>query len=108
MAQIFLSHSHLDQDFAITLTNGLQGHGLEVWIDRQDIQAGDAWRAAISHAISECSAFLVVLSPNCVASNNVVKELSIAESKNRHIVPIMYHLRNPRCHGISVGRAAMD
>jgi TIR domain len=90
VAQIFLSHSHLDQDFAITLTNGLQGHGLEVWIDRQDLQAGDAWRAAISHAISECSAFLVVLSPNCVASNNVVKELSIAESKNRHIVPIMY------------------
>lgn len=90
MAEIFLSHSHLDQDFAVALTKGLQGHGLEVWIDRQDLQAGEAWRAVISHAIAECSAFLVVLSPNCVASNNVVKELSIAESKNRHIIPIMY------------------
>ena len=90
VAEIFLSHSHLDKEFATALTSGLQGHGFEVWIDRQDLQAGDAWRAAISHAISECAAFLVILSPNCVASNNVVKELSIAESKNRHIVPIMY------------------
>ena len=90
MGEIFLSYSRHDQQFADTLTSGLTGHGLQVWVDTQDIQAGDAWRAAISLAIAQCDAFLVVLSPNCIASKNVVKELSIAESKNRHIIPIMF------------------
>jgi hypothetical protein len=88
--EIFLSYSRLDQEFADRLSAALQEYGIPVWVDRVSIQAGDAWRAAIAHAIAECDAFLVVLSPQCVASRNVVKELSIAESRNRHIIPVMY------------------
>jgi hypothetical protein len=90
MGEIFLSYSRRDQEFADALTRGLQMHSLQVWVDRHDIEAGEAWRAAISHAIDECDAFLVVLSPQCVTSKNVVKELSIAESRDRHIIPLMY------------------
>lgn len=89
MGEIFLSYSRHDQEFADSLSGGLQARGLQVWVDTHEIQAGDAWRAAIATAITQCDAFLVILSPNCIASKNVVKELSIAESKNRHIVPIM-------------------
>lgn len=90
MGEIFLSYSRHDQGFADAVTRGLQDRDLQVWVDRQDIQAGDEWRAAISQAIAECDAFLVVLSPQCIASQNVVKELSLAETRHRHIVPIMY------------------
>jgi C1A family cysteine protease len=61
-----------------------------VWVDRQNIVGGEPWRAAIIRAIAECDALVVVLSPHSVTSENVVKELSIAESRNRHIVPIVY------------------
>jgi TIR domain-containing protein len=90
VGEIFLSYSRNDQEFADQLTQSLQEHGVQVWVDRQNIQAGEAWRAAISHAIATCDAFLVILSPQCIVSKNVPKELSIAESKERHIIPIMY------------------
>jgi hypothetical protein len=89
MGEIFISYSRRDQEFTDTLISGLKDNGLQVWIDSQALQAGDAWRAEISQAIAECDAFLVILSPNCVSSKNVVKELDIADSENRHIVPIM-------------------
>jgi len=67
----------------------LKHQGIQVWVDTQEIQGGDAWRAAIVRAITDCEAFLVILSPQCVASKNVVKELSLASEKNRHIIPII-------------------
>lgn len=90
MGETFLSYSRHDQEFANRLTQSLKDHGIQVWVDTQEIQGGDAWRAAISRAIAECDAFLVILSPQSVTSKNVVKEVSIAESRDRHIIPIMY------------------
>ena len=90
MGEIFISYSRHDQEFTDSLIQGLEQNGLQVWVDRENIEAGDLWRAAISRAIAGCDAFLVLLSPNCVASKNVVKELSMAESRDRHIVPLMY------------------
>lgn len=90
MGEIFISYSRLDQKFVNELTRGLQEKGLQVWVDRQDIEPGELWRAAITRAIAECDALLVILSPHSVTSKEVVKELSIAESRNRHIIPIVY------------------
>ena len=90
MGEIFISYSRRDQDFTDSLSRGLEQNGLRVWVDRQNIEGGELWRAAISRAIAECDAFLVLLSPDCVSSKNVVKELSLAESHDRHIVPLMY------------------
>src|SRR5262249_24896454 len=78
-----------DRDFAVRLNNCLKDQGINVWVDTQEIQGGDAWRAAIVRAITDCDAFLVILSPQCVASKNVVKELSLASDKNRRIVPLI-------------------
>jgi len=89
VGEIFLSYSRRDHDFADRLTGGLKDEGIHVWVDTQEIQGGDAWRAAIVRAITECDAFLVILSPQCVASRNVVKELSLASDKNRRIIPII-------------------
>ena len=90
MGEIFVSYSRRDRAFADSLIRGLEGRGLNVWVDSQALQGGDAWRAEISQAIADCEAFLVILSQNCVESRNVVKELDIAESENRHIIPLMF------------------
>ena len=65
---IFISYSRADEAFVDGLIDKLHQKGLEVWLDRDSIEGGAAWRAAISEAIRECRAFLVVLSPNSVHS----------------------------------------
>jgi hypothetical protein len=86
VGEIFLSYSRHDQQFADSLTNSLETHGIQVWVDQQNLQGGDSWRSAISEAITGCDAFVVVLSPDSVRSKNVAKELSMAESHDRHIL----------------------
>ena len=89
MGEIFLSYSRHDHDFADRLTDCLKHQGIGVWVDKQEIQGGESWRETIVRAITDCDAFLVILSPQCVASKNVVKELSLASEKDRHIIPII-------------------
>lgn len=63
--------------------------GLEIWIDRQDIQAGNTWRVQIVQAIDTCDAFVLMLSPSSAASDNVRKEIDLAQDPGRTIFPIM-------------------
>ena len=90
MSHVFLSYARRDQEFADHLVRALEGRGVNVWVDRQDIPGGAAWEAAIGEAVSVSSAVLVVLSPASVASEYVPKELSLAEKYDRPIVPILY------------------
>lgn len=90
MSHIFISYSRDDSDFVNGLIADIEKRGVEVWIDRQDISGGEAWRAAIAEAIRSCDAFVIVLSPNSTVSKNVSRELSIAESHHRPIIPLLY------------------
>lgn len=90
MGQIFVSYSRKDRGFVDDLVRDLSKRGLSCWIDREDISAGRSWRSEISEAISRCDTFLVVLSPESVASENVKRELAFAESHGRRIIPLRY------------------
>ncbi|MBZ0299904.1 MAG: toll/interleukin-1 receptor domain-containing protein [Anaerolineae bacterium] len=41
MARIFISYSRTDEDFARHLAEALSNMGADVWIDIEDIPAGD-------------------------------------------------------------------
>ncbi|MGH9834053.1 MAG: TIR domain-containing protein, partial [Blastocatellia bacterium] len=90
MSHIFISYSRNDNDFVNGLIADIEKRGAEVWLDRQDISGGETWRAAIAEAIRSCDAFVIVLSPNSTVSKNVSRELSIAESHHRPIIPLLY------------------
>ena len=90
MAEIFVSYSRSDSEFVDKLIGELDSKGMKVWIDRDDIEGGERWRAAIVQAISQCRAFLLILSPNSANSRNVSTELTLAENKQRRIIPIIY------------------
>jgi TIR domain len=90
VSHVFLSYARRDQEFADRLVTALEGRGVNVWVDRQDIPGSAAWEAAIGEAVSVSSAVLVVLSPASVTSEYVPKELSLAEKYDRPIVPILY------------------
>ncbi len=89
MSKVFISYNRDDHAFVDRLTEDLAESGHEVWIDRKDISAGSGRRQSISQAIRSCRAFVLVLSRKSVAATNVIKELSIADTHRRYIVPLL-------------------
>ncbi|TMC21191.1 MAG: toll/interleukin-1 receptor domain-containing protein, partial [Chloroflexi bacterium] len=97
--RIFVSHSHQDNDFGLKLVQELQnalGDETAVWYDTAGgLQGGDPWWSKIKQELKACSVFLVVLSPDAIASKWVNDEINIAwKQKNsptgKHIIPILY------------------
>lgn len=89
MDQIFVSYSRRDSKIVDQLISRLEEAGYTVWVDREDIQGGSQWRQAIVMAIDNCQVFISVLSPNSIASDNVRKEMDIAEGSKKPILPVM-------------------
>jgi hypothetical protein len=89
MAQIFTSYSRRDTEIVDTIAAKMSQAGLRVWIDREAIKAGNAWRVQIVQAIDECSAFVLMLSPNSAASDNVRKEIDLSQDSGRTIFAVM-------------------
>src|SRR5579883_2860923 len=88
MADIFISYSSKDKEKAEQLTELLASAGLSVWIDQSGIDVATSWSEEIVDAIDSCKAFIVMLSPNSIASHNVVKEVSLASEKRKKILPL--------------------
>ena len=88
MADIFISYSSKDRKHAEQLTELLASAGLSVWIDQSALEVSTSWSAEIVDAISSCSAFIVLLSPNSIESHNVIKEVSLASEKRKKILPL--------------------
>ncbi len=88
-AQIFLSYSHHDVDFATRLAQGLEKAGYEVWFDRTDIKTGSRWDDEIVRGLDASQVFLVLLSDASTASQNVKDEIGYAIDHNKQILPIL-------------------
>jgi adenylate cyclase len=88
MPDIFISYSSKDRVQADQLIELLGSAGLSVWIDKSGIEAATSWSKEIVQAINECKAFVVLLSPNSLLSNNVIKEVSLASEKRKKILPL--------------------
>lgn len=105
MADIFISYSRKDLSEASSLADALRSSGFKVWMDIQRIQAATSWGAEIADALEQCSAYIILLSNNSLGSANVAKELSIAATLAKQIIPVrlddvtlkgdfLYHLNN--------------
>lgn len=78
MPSIFLSHSHVDKDFARQLARDLQASGVTVWIDEGALGIGDSLVTNIGRAIDAAEYLGVLLSANSVTSEWVSREVEIA------------------------------
>lgn len=87
--RIFISYSHFDLAFVRWLREELTKRGYDVWFDSNSIQIGQIWRQEIVQGIEESDYFMVIISSRSIQSINVVKELSLAESFGKIILPIM-------------------
>lgn len=89
MAQVFTSYSRRDTEVVDTIVEKMSQAGISVWIDREAIKAGNTWRVQIVQAIDTCHAFVLMLSPNSAASDNVRKEIDLSQDSGRTIFAVM-------------------
>jgi len=90
MGQVFISYSRRDSETVENIISQLEAAGIDAWLDREDIKPGKQWRSQIVEAIDTAEAFILHLSPDSGASDNVLKELNLAEEAlEPFILPIM-------------------
>lgn len=85
MGHIFVSYSRHDFERVDGMVGKLENAGMKVWIDREDIKAGRTWRAQIVEAIDTCDAFVLMLSSHSAVSDNVRKEIDLAQDSGRTV-----------------------
>ncbi len=90
MATLFVSYSRRDSRTVDSLVARLAEDGHSAWIDREGIDGGAQWRATIVKAINAADVVLLVLTADSAASDNVRRELDIAQDSPARIVPIQF------------------
>jgi TolB-like protein/Flp pilus assembly protein TadD len=85
---VCISYSSKDRPRILLMAEQLRGAGVSVWIDQGGIDAASLWTAEIVKAIDGCKVLLLALSGAAAESANVVKEVSLALDRKKHILPV--------------------
>ncbi|MEO1286971.1 MAG: toll/interleukin-1 receptor domain-containing protein, partial [Chloroflexota bacterium] len=90
MSHIFVSYASKDSEFVNHLVALLKEAGFTVWQDQEQLDVGDVWSDKLENAITNCKAFIIVMSNHSKQSIWVKRELGLAEKLNKPILPIHY------------------
>ena len=88
-ADVFISYSSNDQDRVVKLADKLRSAGVSIWVDESGIGAATLWSQEIAEAINECKVLVLMVTSKSVASENVVKEVSLAAEQRKKILPVI-------------------
>src|SRR5438445_10861761 len=88
-AKVFISYSRKDMAFADRLEAALKARSFEPLIDRSEIFAFEDWWKRIEVLIGRADTIVFVLSPDAVASEIALKEVTHAASLNKRFAPIV-------------------
>src|ERR1700722_7942601 len=84
--KVFLSYASQDAALANALSEALEVAGIPCWIAPRDVRTGDFYADAIVQAITQCPAFVLILSQAAIDSPHVLREVERASSKRRPII----------------------
>jgi len=88
MPEVFISHSVLNRSTALDVKAGLADLNVSSWMAPDDIPTGENWEVAIVDAISNALVFVLLLSDQSQGSLQVRRELSVAASNQKVIIPL--------------------
>lgn len=88
---VFVSYSHIDEDFVKRLTKLLDKHKIPYFLDSKDITWGSSISEEIRQASDNAEYLVVVISPASLQSSWVPYEIGLARGKNAKILPILTH-----------------
>jgi HEAT repeat protein len=86
---VFVSYKHNEKEFADMLIGQLHAANFNVWLDTEQLRAGENWRESINHAIKESFAMIVVITPDAKTSEFVTYEWAFAQGAGIKVIPIM-------------------
>lgn len=89
LQHVFISYKHEDHAFANKLIHQVQVAGFRVWIDNEQLRAGENWREAINDAIRDSFALILIITPEARLSEYVTYEWAFAQGAGVKVIPIM-------------------
>ncbi len=87
-AHSLISSSSKDESVANEVVRFLEADGVKCWISSRDVPAGENYQEAIVHAIELARELIFLFSESSNASNEIKKELSLADSLNVPVIPL--------------------
>jgi hypothetical protein len=93
---VFLSYKHQETAFANELVQRLTAVGFQLWVDAEQLRAGENWRETINLAIKDAFALVVIITPDSKTSEYVTYEWAFAQGAGIKIVPVL--LRATKLH----------
>ncbi len=90
MSDVFISYSRLDKDFVGKLRDALANNKQDVWIDWESIAASQLWWQEIRKGIDKANNFVLILSPNSMASPICQMEIEYARQIGKRIIPVVH------------------
>jgi WD40 repeat protein len=87
---VFISYCRRDHGFVRSLHQALKDQNRTLWIDWEDIPPSVDWRQEISTGIVAANAFIVVLSPDYLASHECQVEYEQALNLNKRLIPLVW------------------
>ena len=92
MNDIFISYSRKDSNVVGEFVWRFEQEGFSVWIDREGIYSGDEFAEVLATAIEESSVVVYFSSVNSNASKWTAGEIGIANTYDKHIIPVRLDL----------------
>ncbi len=92
---IFISYRRSDRELVANVVRRLEQCGVGVWYD-VEIEGGADWRETIVEALTEADMLVIFFSEDCNNSRQLKKELAIADSLGKPVVPILIENTQPR------------
>jgi tetratricopeptide (TPR) repeat protein len=93
VARLFLSHSSVDNAYAIALRDWLIAEGWDdLFLDldpERGIAAGERWERALNEAASRCEAVLILVSKAWLSSRWCLNELNLARRLNKRLFGVV-------------------
>jgi formylglycine-generating enzyme required for sulfatase activity len=92
VSRLFISHSSSDNIAAIAFKQWLGRNGWsaeDVFLDLQDIGAGERWKEALRRANARCEAVLLLASPEALSSPECLAEVRKAEDYGKEIIVVL-------------------
>ncbi len=87
---VFVSYHSGDREWVKELVAQLRNRNLVVWLDDDDIRAGERWVDSITRGLMTSRCVAVVVSPESMSSEMVKNEWQIALDAKRVIIPLLY------------------
>jgi hypothetical protein len=85
---VFVSYARRDSDVVYPMVAEIEAAGQAVWIDKDGLEAGEHWAGMIVRAIRESETFCLMCSAESFQSDNVRREIYIANKYRRKMLPV--------------------